>query len=82
SLGSIAGINSMTSNTSQGTTRIILQFDLDRGINGAAREVQAAINASRSLLASGMRSMPTFKKVNQSQAAIMVLSMTSTVLGK
>ncbi|RMM53016.1 Cation/multidrug RND-type efflux system, inner membrane protein, partial [Pseudomonas syringae pv. atrofaciens] len=81
-LGSIAGINTMTSNSSQGTTRIILQFDLDRDINGAAREVQAAINASRNLLPSGMRSMPTYKKVNPSQAPIMVLSMTSTVLEK
>ncbi|PBP94980.1 efflux RND transporter permease subunit [Pseudomonas congelans] len=82
SLGSIAGINTMTSNSSQGTTRIILQFDLNRDINGAAREVQAAINASRNLLPSGMRSMPTYKKVNPSQAPIMVLSMTSTVLEK
>ncbi|MCI3945474.1 acriflavine resistance protein B [Pseudomonas syringae] len=82
SLGSIAGVNTMTSNSSQGTTRIILQFDLARDINGAAREVQAAINASRNLLPSGMRSMPTYKKVNPSQAPIMVLSMTSTVLEK
>ncbi|KGS13037.1 acriflavine resistance protein B, partial [Pseudomonas coronafaciens] len=82
SLGSIAGVNTMTSNSSQGTTRIILQFDLERDINGAAREVQAAINASRNLLPSGMRSMPTYKKVNPSQAPIMVLSMTSTVLEK
>ncbi|RMN51122.1 multidrug efflux pump [Pseudomonas syringae] len=82
SLGSIAGVNTMTSNSSQGSTRIILQFDLNRDINGAAREVQAAINASRNLLPSGMRSMPTYKKVNPSQAPIMVLSMTSTVLEK
>ncbi|CZT29192.1 efflux RND transporter permease subunit [Pseudomonas cerasi] len=82
SLGSIAGVNTMTSNSSQGTTLIILQFDLNRDINGAAREVQAAINASRNLLPSGMRSMPTYKKVNPSQAPIMVLSMTSTVLEK
>ncbi|KPZ05190.1 Acriflavine resistance protein B [Pseudomonas amygdali pv. ulmi] len=82
SLGSIAGVNTMTSNSSQGTTRIILQFDLNRDINGAAREVQAAINASRNLMPSGMRSMPTYKKVNPSQAPIMVLSMTSTVLEK
>ncbi|MBP0949204.1 multidrug efflux RND transporter permease subunit [Pseudomonas alliivorans] len=82
SLGTIAGVNTMTSNSSQGTTRVILQFDLDRDINGAAREVQAAINASRNLLPSGMRSMPTYKKVNPSQAPIMVLSLTSTVLEK
>lgn len=82
SLGSIAGINTMSSRSSQGSTRVILQFDLDRDINGAAREVQAAINASRNLLPSGMRSMPTYKKVNPSQAPIMVLSLTSEVLEK
>jgi len=82
SLGSIAGVNTMSSRSTQGSTRIILQFDLDRDINGAAREVQAAINASRNLLPSGMRSMPTYKKVNPSQAPIMVLSMTSDVLQK
>ncbi|MCL7463147.1 efflux RND transporter permease subunit [Pseudomonas sp. NW5] len=80
--GSIAGINQMTSRSSQGSTRVILQFDLDRDINAAAREVQAAINASRSLLPSAMRSMPTYRKVNPSQAPIMVLSLTSTVLDK
>ena len=47
SFGAIAGINTMSSNSSQGSTRVILQFDQDRDINGAAREVQAAINASR-----------------------------------
>lgn len=82
SLGTIAGISQMTSRTSQGSTRIILQFDLDRDINGAARDVQAAINASRNLLPSGMRSMPTYKKVNPSQAPVMVLSLTSDVLEK
>ncbi|WP_342245170.1 multidrug efflux RND transporter permease subunit [Pseudomonas sp. OTU5201] len=82
SLGTIAGINQMTSRTSQGSTRIIVQFELDRDINGAARDVQAAINASRNLLPSGMRSMPTYKKVNPSQAPIMVLSLTSDVLEK
>jgi multidrug efflux pump len=82
SLGTIAGVNTMSSRSSQGTTRVILQFDMDRDINGAAREVQAAINASRNLLPSGMRSMPTYKKVNPSQAPIMVLSLTSDVLEK
>jgi multidrug efflux pump len=81
-LGTIAGISAMSSNSSQGSTRVILQFDLDRDINGAAREVQAAINASRNLLPSGMRSMPTYKKVNPSQAPIMVLALTSDVLEK
>ena len=82
SFGAIAGVNTMSSRSSQGSTRVILQFDLDRDINGAAREVQAAINASRNLLPSGMRSMPTYKKVNPSQAPIMVLSLTSDVLQK
>ena len=82
SLGSIAGVSQMTSRSSQGSTRIIIQFDLDRDINGAARDVQAAINASRNLLPSGMRSMPTYHKINPSQAPIMVLSLTSEVLGK
>ena len=80
--GAIAGVNTMSSNSSQGSTRVILQFDLDRDINGAAREVQAAINASRNLLPSGMKSMPTYKKINPSQAPIMVLSLTSEVLSK
>ena len=62
--GAIAGVNTMSSNSSQGSTRVILQFDQDRDINGAAREVQAAINASRNLLPSGMKSMPTYKKIN------------------
>ncbi|MGE7955252.1 efflux RND transporter permease subunit [Pseudomonas sp. NPDC089530] len=82
SFGAIAGVNTMSSRSSQGSTRVILQFDLNRDINGAAREVQAAINASRNLLPSGMRSMPTYKKVNPSQAPIMVLSLTSDVLQK
>ncbi len=82
SFGAIAGVNTMSSRSSQGSTRVILQFDLGRDINGAAREVQAAINASRNLLPSGMRSMPTYKKVNPSQAPIMVLSLTSDVLEK
>ncbi len=82
SFGAIAGVTSMNSRSSQGSTRVILQFDMDRNIDGAAREVQAAINASRNLLPSGMRSMPTYKKINPSQAPIMVLSLTSEVLQK
>src|SRR3989338_471535 len=82
SLGTIAGISQMNSRSSQGSTRIMIQFDLDRDINAAAREVQAAINASRELLPSGMRSMPTYAKINPSQAPIMVLSLTSDVLNK
>ena len=82
SFGAIPGVTTMSSRSSQGSTRVILQFDMDRDINGAAREVQAAINASRNLLPSGMRSMPTYKKINPSQAPIMVLSLTSDVLEK
>lgn len=82
SFGAIAGITTMSSSSSQGSTRVILAFDSDRDITGAAREVQAAINASRNLLPSGMRSMPTYKKINPSQAPIMVLSLTSDVLQK
>lgn len=81
-LGTIAGVTSMNSNSSQGSTRVVLVFDQGTDINAAAREVQAGINASRNLLPSGMRSMPTYKKVNPSQMPIMVLSMTSDVLSK
>lgn len=82
SLGSIAGISEMTSRSGQGNTRIIILFDLGRDINAAAREVQAAINAARSLLPSGMRQMPTYRKISPSQAPIMVLALTSKVLAK
>ncbi|WP_339490769.1 efflux RND transporter permease subunit [Pseudomonas sp. EL_65y_Pfl2_R95] len=82
SLGTIAGISQMNSRSSQGSTRIMIQFELDRDINAAAREVQAAINASRDLLPSGMRSMPTYRKINPSQAPIMVLALSSDVLSK
>ncbi|HDS1768368.1 efflux RND transporter permease subunit [Pseudomonas putida] len=81
-LGSIAGVTTLTSSSSQGSTRVIIGFEMGRDIDGAAREVQAAINATRNLLPSGMRSMPTYKKINPSQAPIMVLSLTSDVLQK
>ncbi len=67
----------MTSSSSLGSTRIILQFDFDRDINGAARDVQAAINAAQSLLPSGMPSRPTYRKANPSDAPIMILTLTS-----
>ena len=82
SLGSIAGINQMSSRSGQGYTRIMIQFDLGHDINAAAREVQAAINAAHEMLPSGMRSMPTYRKVNPTQAPIMVLALTSEVLEK
>ncbi|WP_313457196.1 efflux RND transporter permease subunit [Pseudomonas sp.] len=81
-LGSIAGVTTLTSSSNQGSTRVIIGFEMGRDIDGAAREVQAAINATRNLLPSGMRSMPTYKKINPSQAPIMVLSLTSSVLQK
>ncbi|PTV58292.1 MULTISPECIES: efflux RND transporter permease subunit [Pseudomonas] len=81
-LGSIAGVTTLTSSSNQGATRVIIGFEMGRDIDGAAREVQAAINATRNLLPSGMRSMPTYKKINPSQAPIMVLSLTSDVLQK
>lgn len=76
-LGGIAGVSEMTSSSSQGSTRIIVQFDLDRDINGAARDVQAAINAARSLLPSSMPSLPTYRKANPSDAPIVMLALTS-----
>jgi len=77
SLGEIAGITEMTSSSSQGSSNIILQFELDRDINGAARDVQAAINASRSLLPSSMATLPTYRKANPSDAPIVMLALTS-----
>jgi multidrug efflux pump len=79
-LGRIAGITEMTSSSSLGSTRITLQFDLDRDIDGAARDVQAAINASRTLLPSGLPSNPTYRKVNPADAPIMILGLTSDTM--
>ena len=79
-LGSIAGVNEITSRSSLGSTSITLQFDLSRDINGAARDVQAAINAARTLLPSGLPSNPTYRKVNPADAPIMILSLTSVTL--
>nr|WP_276047066.1 MULTISPECIES: multidrug efflux RND transporter permease subunit MdtC [unclassified Pantoea] len=77
SLGRIAGVSEMTSMSSLGSTRIILVFDFDRDINGAARDVQAALNAAQSLLPTGMPSRPTYRKVNPSDAPIMIMTLTS-----
>lgn len=76
-LGRIAGVSEMSSTSSLGSTRVILVFDYDRDINGAARDVQGAINAAQSLLPSGMPSRPTYRKINPSDAPIMILSLTS-----
>jgi len=77
--GRIAGVNEMTSSSYLGTTGITLQFDLNRNIDGAARDVQAAINAARSYLPSNLPSNPTYRKVNPADAPIMILALTSSV---
>lgn len=79
-LGSIAGVTEITSSSSLGSTRVTLQFDLDRDINSAARNVQAAINASRALLPSGMPGNPTYRLVNPSDTPILILSLTSDTM--
>ncbi len=79
-LGAIAGVTEITSSSSLGNTRVVLQFDLNRDINGAARDVQAAINASRALLPTGMPSNPTYRKVNPADSPIMILALTSDTL--
>ena len=76
-LGAIADVNEMTSSSSQGSARITLQFGLDRDINGAARDVQAAINAARADLPAALRANPTYRKVNPADAPIMVLALKS-----
>ncbi|MGL4487293.1 MAG: multidrug efflux RND transporter permease subunit MdtC [Yersinia sp. (in: enterobacteria)] len=76
-LGRIAGVNEMTSTSSLGSTLIILQFDLNRDINGAARDVQAALNAAQGLLPTGMPNRPTYRKMNPSDAPIMIMTLTS-----
>lgn len=78
-LGRIAGISEMTSTSSQGSTSIVLQFDLSRDIDGAARDVQAAINASRAILPTMPRN-PTYRKMNPADAPIMVMGITSDTL--
>ncbi len=70
----------MTSSSSLGSTHITLQFDLNRDIDGAARDVQAALNAARALLPSGLPSNPTYRKVNPADAPIMILGLTSKAL--
>ncbi|MGE5615656.1 MAG: efflux RND transporter permease subunit, partial [Bacillota bacterium] len=76
-LGRIAGVTEMTSSSSLGNTRITLQFDLNREINGAAREVQAAIQAARTDLPSSLPNNPTYRKVNPADSPIMIIAMTS-----
>jgi multidrug efflux pump len=79
-LGQIANVSEMTSSSSVGSTRINLQFGLDRDINGAARDVQAAINAARADLPASLRSNPTYRKVNPADAPILILALTSDTM--
>ena len=77
--GRIAGVSEMTSASFLGTTSIILQFDLNRNIDGAARDVQAAINAARSYLPTNLPANPTYRKVNPADAPIMIIALTSNI---
>jgi multidrug efflux pump len=79
-LGAIAGITEMTSVSSLGSTRIIIQFDLSRSIDGAARDVQAALNAAATDLPSDLPSLPSFRKSNPSASPILILALTSKTI--
>jgi multidrug efflux pump len=79
-LGQIADVTEMTSQSSVGTSRITLQFGLNRNIDGAARDVEAAINAARADLPTALRSNPTYRKVNPADAPVMILALTSKTL--
>ena len=79
-LGQIADVTEMTSSSTVGSTRVTLQFGLDRDINGAARDVQAAINAAHADLPASLRTNPTYRKVNPADAPIMILALTSSTL--
>jgi multidrug efflux pump len=80
--GRIANITEMTSASALGTTNITLQFDLSRNIDGAARDVQAAINAARSYLPANLPANPTYRKVNPADSPIMIVALTSKVLDR
>lgn len=81
-LGRISGITEMTSASSTGSAKVILQFDLSRNIDGAARDVQAAINAARADLPTDLPSNPTYRKLNPADAPILILSLTSDLYTK
>ena len=81
-LGEISGVTELTSVSSLGSSRITVQFDLSRNIDGAARDVQAALNAARSMLPTGLPSNPTYRKVNPADSPIMILSLTSDTLSR
>ncbi len=78
--GRIAGVNQMTSTSQLGSTGITLQFDLNRNIDAAARDVQAAINAARSQLPANLPGNPTYRKVNPADAPVLILALTSDVI--
>jgi multidrug efflux pump len=78
--GRIAGINQMTSTSQQGSTNIVLQFDLNRDINAAARDVQAAINAASSQLPANLPGRPSYRKVNPADAPILIVALTSDTI--
>ena len=80
--GRIAAVTEMTSSSSLGSTSITLQFDLDRNIDAAARDVQAAINAARGYLPANLPTNPNYRKVNPSDSPILILSLTSSSLSK
>ena len=80
--GGIASVTEMTSRSSLGSARVTLQFELERSINGAARDVQAALNAARALLPTGMPNNPTYRKVNPADAPMLILSLTSKTLSR
>jgi multidrug efflux pump len=80
-LGHIAGVTEMTSASTLGTTSVTIQFDLSRNIDGAARDVEAAINAARSYLPTNLPANPTYRKVNPADAPIMILGLTSDRYG-
>src|SRR5271163_4997357 len=80
-LGHIAGVTEMTSSSSLGSTNITIQFDLSRDIDGAARDVEAAISAARSYLPANLPGNPTYRKVNPADAPIMILALTSDKYG-
>ena len=81
-LGAIAGVSEITSTSTVGNSRITLQFDLSRSIDGAARDVQAAINAARADLPTDLRSNPQYRKVNPADAPVLILALTSDTLGQ
>ena len=80
--GRIAGVNQMTSSSSLGSASVTLQFDINRNIDAAARDVQAAINAARSQLPSYLPQNPSYRKANPAEAPILILTMTSDVVPK